>query len=95
MATIVVVPESEFSGPKLVAPRWHTALLVALFLGLMLGGAFFQRAAHSQPGRLLPRPHLVRLYLSLIAMEWGLVLYVWRAGLRRSGTKLSELIGGR
>jgi uncharacterized protein len=95
MATIAVTPEIEFSGPKLVAPRWHTALLVALFLGLALAGAFFQRAAHSQPARLLARPNLVRLYLSLIAMEWGLVLYVWRAGLRRSGTKLSELIGGR
>jgi hypothetical protein len=98
MASIAVTPEMEFSGPKLVAPRWHTALLVALFLGLTLAGAFFQRAADSQPARLLARPNLVRLYLSLIsliAMEWGLVLYVGRTGLRRSGTKLRELIGGR
>lgn len=95
MATIAGEPEIEFSGPKPVAPRWHTALLVALFLGLMLGGACFQRAARSQPGRLLDRPHLVPLYLSLIAMEWGLLLYVWKGGLRRSGTKLRELIGGR
>jgi len=95
MATIVVVPEIELSRPKPIAPRWHTALLVALFLGLTLSGAFFQRAARSQPARVLARPHLVPLYLSLIAMEWGLVLYVWRAGLRRSGTKLRELIGGR
>jgi uncharacterized protein len=28
-------------------------------------------------------------------MEWGLFLYVWRGGLRRSGTKLRELVGGR
>lgn len=38
--------------------------------------------------------HVVPLYLSLIAMEWGLFLYV-RKGLLSSGTKLSELIGGR
>jgi membrane protease YdiL (CAAX protease family) len=95
MAPIAVPPEMEFSGPKLVAPRWHTALLIALFLGLTIAGAFFQRAERSQPGRLLDRPHLVPLYLSLIAMEWGLLLYVWKGGLRRSGTKLRDLIGGR
>jgi membrane protease YdiL (CAAX protease family) len=40
-------------------------------------------------------PHVVPLYLSLIAMEWGLFVWVWRGGLRRTGTKLSELIGGK
>jgi uncharacterized protein len=95
MATIAVVPGSESSRPKLVAPRWHTGLLVALFLALTLSGALFQREARSQPGTLLQRPHLVPLYLSLIAMEWGLFYYVWKGGLRRTGTKLRELIGGR
>jgi len=95
MATIAVLPEIESSSPKLVAPRWHTALLIALFLGLTLSGALFQRQAHAQPGRLLQHSHVVSLYLSLIVMEWGLFLYVWKGGLRRSGTKLRELIGGR
>jgi membrane protease YdiL (CAAX protease family) len=95
MATIAVVPGIESSSPKLVAPRWHTVLLVALFLALTLSGAFFQRAAQSQPERLPSHPHVVPLYLSLIAMEWGLFFYVWKGGLRRSGTKLGELIGGR
>jgi uncharacterized protein len=72
MATIAVVPEIESSSPKLVAPRWHTVLFVALFLALAFGGALFQRDARSQPGRLMQHPHVVPLYLSLIAMEWGL-----------------------
>jgi membrane protease YdiL (CAAX protease family) len=94
MATIAVVPGMESSSPKLVAPRWHTVLFIALFLALTLSGALFQREARSQPGRLLQHPHVVPLYLSLIAMEWGLFFYVWKGGLRRSGTKLRELIGG-
>jgi membrane protease YdiL (CAAX protease family) len=95
MATIAFVPAIESSNPELVAPRWHTVLLIALFLSLTLSGALFQREAHSQPGRLQQHPHVVPLYLSLIAMEWGLVFYVWKGGLRRSGTRLSELIGGK
>jgi membrane protease YdiL (CAAX protease family) len=95
MATIAVAPGINSLSPKLVAPRWHTVLLVALFLVLTLGGALFQLEARSQPGRMLQHPSVVPLYLSLIAMEWGLFFYVWKGGLRRSGTKLRDLIGGR
>jgi uncharacterized protein len=95
MVTIAVVPGIKSSSPKLIAPRWHTVLFVALFLTLALSGALFQREARSQPGGLQQHPHVVPLYLSLIAMEWGLFLYVWKGGLRRSGTTLRELIGGR
>jgi membrane protease YdiL (CAAX protease family) len=28
-------------------------------------------------------------------MEWGLFIWVWRGGLRKTGTKLRELIGGQ
>lgn len=90
----IAAPRIESPSPKLIAPWWHTALLVALFLGLALSGAFFQRQARSEAGGLQQHPHLVPLYLSLIAMEWGLVYYVWK-GLQRTGTKLSELIGGK
>jgi uncharacterized protein len=94
MATIAV-PRIESPRLKLIAPWWHTALLVALFLGITVGGAFFQRRAHSEPGMLQQHPNVVPLYLSAIAMEWGLFVYVWRGGLRRTRTKLSKLIGGR
>ncbi len=95
MATIAIEPGVLPSHSKLVAPRWHTALLVALFLGLTVGGALFQRQAQAQPGTLLEHPRVLPLYLSLIAMEWGLFLYVWKGGLRRTGTQLRDLIGGR
>ena len=95
MATIAVTTGINSSCPKLIAPRWHTALFVALFLSLTLGGAFFQREARSEPGRILQHPNVVPLYLSLIAMEWGLFFYVWKGGLHRSGMKLRDLIGGR
>ena len=95
MATIAVATGINSSCPKLIAPRWHTLLFVALFLALTLGGAFFQRQARSEPGRMLQHPNVVPLYLSLVAMEWGLFFYVWKGGLRRRGTKLRDLIGGR
>jgi membrane protease YdiL (CAAX protease family) len=95
MVTTAVVPAIKSSSPELVAPRWHTVMFVALFLALTLGGAFFQREARSQPGKMLQHRNVVPLYLSLIAMEWGLFFYMWRGGLRRSGTKLRDLIGGR
>jgi hypothetical protein len=94
MATIAV-PRLESVSPKPVAPWSHTVLFVALFLGMAVGGALFQRHARSEPGMLQQHPHVVPLYLSLIAMEWGLFVYVWRGGLRKTGTKVSELIGGR
>jgi membrane protease YdiL (CAAX protease family) len=93
MATIVVVPGFKGSSPKLVAPRWHTVLFVALFFALTISGALFQREARSQPGSPLQHTDVVPLYISLMAMEWGLFFYVWKGGLRRSGTKLRDLIG--
>jgi uncharacterized protein len=94
MATIA---ETRIESPsrRLIAPRWHTALLVALFLGLAVGGAFFQRHARTLPEMPQQHPQVVPLYISLIAMEWGLVIYVSRGGLRRTGTKLSAVIGGK
>ncbi|MGH9774687.1 MAG: CPBP family intramembrane glutamic endopeptidase [Candidatus Acidiferrales bacterium] len=81
-------------GPKLIAPVWHTVLLAALFLSLTVMGAIFQHIAQTHPGQLQQHQHVVPLYLSLIAMEWGLVCYV-RAGLRKTGTRMSELVGER
>ena len=96
MATATIAATRiESPSSKLLAPWWHTASLVALFLGTAVSGAFFQRHARSTPGMLQQHPQVVPLYLSLIAMEWGLVVWVWRGGLRRTGTKLSGLIGGR
>jgi uncharacterized protein len=91
----VSAPEFASPNPKPVAPAWHTALLAALFLGFAVSGALFQRHAQSTPGMMQAHPNVIPLYLSLIAMEWGLFLYVWKSGLDRTGTKVSEIIGGR
>jgi uncharacterized protein len=94
MATTTAT-RTESPNSKLIAPRLHTILLALLFLGLAVGGALFQRHARSAPGTLQQHPNVVPLYLSLIAMEWGLFVWVWRGGLRSTGTTVAELIGGR
>ena len=78
-----------------VAPWWHTVLLAALFLGLAAAGAAFQKAAGPRPGLAQRPPQVVQIYLSMLIAEWGLLLFVWRTGLRRGSTTLSALIGGR
>jgi membrane protease YdiL (CAAX protease family) len=93
MATIVS-EQGHPAGPKLIAPLWHTGLLVAIFLSLALGGALFQNRANVDPGMLQQHSSMVPLYLSLLAMEWGLFLYV-RKGLLLRGFSVRELVGGR
>jgi CAAX protease family protein len=78
-----------------VASFRHTAILVSVFLVLAVAGAAFQRAPGPATGAGAERPSAVPLYLSLLVAEWGLVYYVWRPGLRRAGTRLRDLIGGR
>jgi hypothetical protein len=74
--TAIAAARVEAPSSKLIAPWGHTASIAALFLGTAVSGAFFQRHAQSAPGMLHRHPQVVLLYLSLIAMEWGLV--VWR-----------------
>jgi hypothetical protein len=93
MATLTLAPETRLYRP--VAPWWHTAVLIAFFACLTLGGALFQRAATSHPQATGHQPGAATLYFSLILGEWGLVMYVWRGGLRRSRTSLRDVIGGR
>lgn len=92
--TTTVIARVELGGPRLIAPLWHTGLLVAIFLILALGGALFQHRASADPGMLQQHSSRVPLYLSLLAMEWGLFLYV-RKGLRLTGFSVRELLGGR
>jgi CAAX protease family protein len=92
--TTLAIPSSAAAVPRRLAPLRHTLILIGFFLVIALWGALMQhRVAGSAT---LPRPSSpAALYLSLIAMEWGLVLYVWRGGLRTSGVRLGEWVGGR
>jgi len=85
-------PNSAALRRKLIAPLWHTAVFVVFFLALGAAGLLFQRSGSAT----LPKthPNVIPLYLSLLAAEWGLVYYVWQ-GLRRTGTRLGDVIGGR
>jgi len=85
---------SPASGRKLIAPVWHTVMLVSIFLGVTIAGALFQRHAQSTPDVLQQHPNVVPLYLSVIAVEWFLVYGVW-AGIKIRGVRLRDLIGGR
>jgi hypothetical protein len=79
--TVIVTARVDPPSPEFIAPLWHTGLLVAIFVGLALGGALFQRHAGVDPGMLQQHSNMVPLYLSLLAMEWGLFMYV-RKGAR-------------
>ena len=93
MLTAASIP-SPTPGQKLIAPVWHTALLVSIFLGVTIAGALFQRHAQSSPGMLQQHPNVVPLYLSVIAVEWFLVYGVW-AGIRSRAVRVRDLVGGR
>jgi uncharacterized protein len=73
------------SERRLVAPLWHTAIVVFVLLGASLGGS---RRVHPLSGHSkLPQ------YLWTMAWEWVLAGFVY-LGVRKR-MKLRELIGGR
>ena len=85
------MPQTLSTKTEPVAPWFHTILLACIFLGLTAAGAIFQRQARAHP-QSAGSSHIV-LYLSLIAMEYGLFRYV-NAGLARRGVTMKSLIGG-
>ena len=86
-----VMPQALSTKTGPVAPWFHTIILAFVFLGLAAAGAIFQRRASAHPLS-AGSSHIV-LYLSLIAMEYGLFRYV-NAGLARRGVTMNSLIGG-
>jgi membrane protease YdiL (CAAX protease family) len=92
----IALPAASASSPARAAPiasRAHTIVVVSIFVALAVAGAFGQARAHRNPA-IVPSPaSTIPLYLSLIAAEWALVLYV-RRGVRRTGTTVVDLLGG-
>ena len=93
MSTPAIPPHDP--SRKLVAPLWHTVVLILILMALALGGARLQHRAGPAPGIVQQHRGIVSLYVSLIVSEWALVYFVWAAGLRRSGTRMRDVIGGR
>src|SRR5437762_1194220 len=75
--------------PGLVASPRHTVLLIAILLLVAAAGAI------SRPTRsAATSASLLPTYLSVLVAELLLLYFTWR-GIRRSGTALSDLVGGR
>ena len=81
--------------PRLIAPLWHTGLLVAILFAIAAYGAYAQATSRGAHQLVEHRASAIPLYLSLIAAEWGLFRFVVMGGLRRTGTPLRDLLGER
>jgi uncharacterized protein len=81
----VDLPQSATGQPQLIAPLWHTAVVLFVLIGASLAGS---RAVHPLSGHSkLPQ------YLWTMAWEWVLAGFVY-LGVRKR-MKLRYLIGGR
>lgn len=89
MATDAQIPPEIQTPPaqpyRLLAPWWHTAILIAVLLGVSLNGTRGDRALAS--GGKIPQ------YLSTMTLEWLLVGFIW-LGIRKR-MRIRDLIGGR
>jgi membrane protease YdiL (CAAX protease family) len=92
MTTDASVPRVAPPPPSLVAPLWHTLLLLAILFLLALGGARLQSRPSSEPGVIAQHQGLVPLYISTLVFEWALVGYVWLGIRRRS--RMRDLVSG-
>jgi hypothetical protein len=57
-------------------------------------GGFFQHAVKQHPQAHVQSRSAVPGYISVVVMEWLLVLYV-RMGVHKRGVRLRDLVGGR
>ena len=80
----VAPPIRQQQDRRLLAPIWHTAIVLFVLLGASLGGS---RGVHPLAGHKIPQ------YLRTMAWEWLLTAFVY-LGVRKR-MKLLELIGGR
>jgi membrane protease YdiL (CAAX protease family) len=81
-------PSTRNWKPKLVAPLWHTLVLLAVSAGLLWMQSRSLAAGGQHHGNVIH-------YLSVIVAEWALSFYVWLGGLIPGATRLSDLVGGR
>jgi CAAX protease family protein len=80
--------------PARVASPRHTAIVVAIVLGIAAYGIYAQATSHHESQLVEHRGSALPLYLSLLAAEWGLVRLVV-VGIHRTGTRLRDLLGDR
>jgi uncharacterized protein len=79
---------------NLIAPIWHTIVLLAVFAALTILGWQAQRSARIHPANPALPPRLLPLQIQAIVFEWVMLAWVW-FGVRRKGVRVRELVGGR
>jgi len=80
-------PSLVTNRKTLLAPWWHTVILVAVLLMASLNGMHGKHPLEAATGSKIPE------YLATMVWEWMLVGFVWVGIRKRIG--LRELIGGR
>ena len=75
------------ANPDLIAPLWHTVLIVFLILLNSFGGSLKLSAVHGSPARIV-------LYAGTFITQLVLILIIW-FGIRKRGVRMRDLIGGR
>jgi membrane protease YdiL (CAAX protease family) len=86
--TLAVTPPAD--DRKLVAPVWHTAVLVLfVFATAYIQTRFSSNVETSHIGS------RIAIYSFSICFELILLSYVWFLGVRRSGTSFAGVVGGR
>lgn len=88
-------PAPDPPAPPPLAPRWHTAILVALMLLVAATGVLFapRVGGATSPVSLTLSARILGIYLPMLVVQWGLVLYVCRVGRPRNA--LPALLGQR
>ena len=88
MASISVVPPGPRSGDKIIAPLWHTLVVLLILLALSLMSARSQSVSGIGQSR-----SRIANYLTVAAVEWCMVAFIW-LGIRLRGVRMRDLVGG-
>jgi uncharacterized protein len=87
--------EPQKPEPRLIAPVWHTLLLILILAIIVVMGVHWQTGPSSVQDLVHKHQSSLPLYLSLIVCEWLLVYFVWFGLKHGSKIKVKDLIGGR
>jgi len=79
---------------KIIAPVWHTIVLLTVFAALTVLGWYSQRSVRVQALAPARPPRLVPLQIQAIIFEWAMLAWVW-FGAHRKGVRVRELVAGR
>lgn len=79
---------------RMIAPLWHTWLLLLILLGVTLLGTWSQYRNGSGTAIAPGHSGVASLYVSLIVMEWALFSFV-RFGFSKGGTSTGEVVVGK